>query len=337
MRSGFWCSSGSGPTLIPMRARPLLRILAIAGLLVSLAARALAAGDEPETVPAVPVPSTSTTTTTDGDAECRRWRPPRRRRCRRRPPSRRAPPKRIVELEERTAYMVGEHRLKLGILAFEYGIMRQLSVGTDPPSWALRAFTSVLVPNLHLKFQILDRDPVAVAVQAAGYYGDISRSNFSGNVLDIPLTLFVSVKVHPRITLHFEGAYVYARVFGTGDLTQATLTAPRRRARDRPAWWFSTGVTRIFSLTATGRYQFYTADLPLSGSSMTDAYTTASLSGQFVAPVQHPWEAFGGVAFLWEHFRLTAGAGYGYYFLPGLDVANTKKTFVPDASIAVVL
>jgi hypothetical protein len=70
---------------------------------------------------------------------------------------------------------------------------------------------------------------------------------------------------------------------------------------------------------------------------MTDPYTTASLNGQFVPPVEHPWEAIGGVAFLWEHFRLTLGAGYGYYFLPGLDIANTKKTFVPDASIAVVL
>jgi len=319
-----------------MRARPLLRILAIAGLLVSLAARALAAGDEPpETVPAVPVPSTSTTTTTDGvvsplaPAETATVQAP--------PPVEAAPPKRIVELEERTAYMVGEHRLKLGILAFEYGIMRQLSVGTDPPSWALRAFTSVLVPNLHLKFQILDRDPVAVAVQAAGYYGDISRSNFSGNVLDIPLTLFVSVKVHPRITLHAEGAYVYARVFGTGDLTQATLSGATAARAGQAGLVFQYRVTRIFSLTATGRYQFYTADLPLSGSSMTDPYTTASLSGQYVAPVEHPWEAFGGVAFLWEHFRLTLGAGYGYYFLPGLDIANTKKTFVPDASIAVVL
>ena len=321
-----------------MRARPLLRILTIAGLLVSLAARALAAGDEPETVPAVPVPNTTTTTTTGGDAttvsplgpaETTTVQAP--------PPVAAPPPKRIVELEERTAYMVGDHRLKLGVLAFEYGITRQLSVGTDPPSWALRAFTSVLVPNLHLKFQIFERDPVAVAVQGAGYYGDISRSNFSGNVLVVPLSVFVSVKVHPRVTLHFEGAYVYARVFGTGDLTQATLSGATASRDGQAGLVVQYRLTRIFSLTATGRYQFYTADLPLSGSSMTDPYTTASLSGQLVAPVEHPWEAFGGVAFLWEHFRLTAGAGYGYYFLPGIDVANTKKTFVPDASIAVVL
>jgi len=96
-------------------------------------------------------------------------------------------------------------------------------------------------------------------------------------------------------------------------------------------------VTRIFSLTATGRYQFYTADLPLSGSSMLDPSTTATLNGQFVPGVQHPWEAIGGVAILWHYVHVILGAGYGYYFLPGIDIANTKKTVVPDASIAVVL
>ena len=40
---------------------------------------------------------------------------------------------------------------------------------------------------------------------------------------------------------------------------------------------------------------------------------------------------------LWHYVRLTLGAGYGYYFVPGLNIANTKKTFVPDANIAVVL
>jgi len=317
---------------MPMRARPFLWILAIAGLLVSLAARAVAAGDEPETVPAIPVPSS---TTSDGvvspvaPAETATVQAP--------PPVEAAPPKPIPELDERTAYMVGEHKLKLGILAFEYGIIQQLSVGTEPPAWALRAVTSVLIPNLHVKFQILDRGPVAVAVQAAGYYGNVSRSNFNGNLIDIPLTAYVSVKVHPRITLHVEGTYVYARVFGTGDLSQASLNGATAVRAGQLGLMAQYRVTRIFSLLATGRYQLWNSDLPLSGSSMTDPYTTASLNGQFVPAVQHPWEAIGGVAFLWHYVHLTLGAGYGYYFVPGLDIPNTKKTFVPDASISVVL
>jgi hypothetical protein len=254
------------------------------------------------------------------------------------PPPVAAPPaKSIPLLDERTAYMVGRRTLKLGILAFEYGIIQQLSIGTDPPSWALRAVASVLVPNLHLKLQLLDRDPVAVAVLAAGYDATISNSDFSGNLLDIPLSVFVSVKVHPRVTLHAEGTYVYARVFGTGDVTRASLDGAGVARAGQVALMVQYRLTRIFSLTATGRYQFYIADVPLSGSTTIDPYTTGSLSGQYVPAVQHPWEAIGGVAFLWHYFHLIAGAGYGNYFLPGLDIANPKKTFVPDANLAVVL
>jgi len=298
-----------------MCARTVWSTLVAIGLLVSLAARALAAGDE-SVSPIQPVETTTVQAP---------------------PPVEAPPPKPIPLLDERTAYMVGKHTLKLGILAFEYGIIQQLSIGSDPPSWALRAFTGVLVPNLHLKFQILDRDPVAVAVLAAGYYGTISKSNFSGSLINVPLSLFVSVKVHPRITLHAEGAYVYAHVSGTGDITQASLNGAGAVRAGQLGLMVQYRVTRIFSLTATGRYQFYVSDVPLSGSSTIDPYTTGTLNGQYVPGVQHPWEAIGGVAFLWHYVHLIVGAGYGYYFVPGLDIANTKKTFVPDASLAVVL
>jgi hypothetical protein len=96
-------------------------------------------------------------------------------------------------------------------------------------------------------------------------------------------------------------------------------------------------VTRIFSLTATGRYQVYTADLAFQGSGNVDPYTTANVDGRAVPAVAHPWEAIGGIAVLWKHFHLILGAGYGYYFLPGLDLAYPKKTIIPDASLSVIL
>ncbi len=300
-----------------MCARAFVSSLGLAILLGSVSARALAAGNEPETT--TPVEPLETTTVQAA------------------PPATAAPEKPIPLIDERTAYMVGKHTLKLGILAFEYGILQQLSVGTDPPSWALRAFISVLLPNLHLKYQILDRDPVAIAVKAAGYYGTLNKANINGNLIDVPLSLFVSVKVRPRITLHAEGTYVYARVFGTGDITQASLNGATMARAGQLGLMLQYRLTRIFSLTATGRYQFYVSDVPLSGNSTIDPYTTATLNAQVVPGVQHPWEAIGGVAFLWHYFHLIVGAGYGYYFVPGLDIPNWKKTFVPDASLAVVL
>ena len=71
---------------------------------------------------------------------------------------------------------------------------------------------------------------------------------------------------------------------------------------------------------------------------MTDPYTTATLE----RPVRSRGAApLGGdrrrSRCSGSYFHLTLGAGYGYYFVPGLDIANTKKTFVPDAIVAVVL
>ncbi|HEX3901819.1 MAG TPA: hypothetical protein VH853_03150 [Polyangia bacterium] len=307
-----------------MCVRAVLVTVVAAGLFVCVAAPARAAGDEPPandaTAPiGAPVEPIETATVQAP------------------PPVEAAPPKPIPELDERTAYLVGKHTLKLGVLAFEFGILQQLSIGTEPPAWLLRTVIDILVPNLHLKYQVLDRDPVAVAVLVAGYYASLNRDSISGNLIDIPLSAFVSVKVHPRITLHAEGTYVYARVVGTGDVTQASLNGATAANAGQVGLMLQYRLTRIFSLTATGRYQFYVSDLPLSGSATIDPYTTGSLNGQYVPAVQHPWEAIGGVAFLWHYFHLIVGAGYGYYFVPGLDIANPKRTIVPDADLAVVL
>jgi hypothetical protein len=234
--------------------------------------------------------------------------------------------------------MVGRHKLKLGILAAEFGITQWLSIGSDPPAWALRAVSSAWVPNLHAKLQLFDRDPLALALLAGVYYASISQSGgASGRIVDVPLSLFASLRVHPRIYLHGEGAYVAVRAWGAGNVNRAEVNGAAAARAGQAGLMMQFRLTRIFSLTATGRYQFYTADVPFSGTGTIDPYTTATVSGQVVPVVQHPWEAIGGVAVLWKHFHLIVGAGYGYYFLPGLDVPNTTKTFVPDASLAVVL
>jgi hypothetical protein len=91
------------------------------------------------------------------------------------------------------------------------------------------------------------------------------------------------------------------------------------------------------SLTALGRIQPYTSEIGFNGSTNPDPFTTATVQGQLVPQVEHPWQVIGGVAFLWKYVHLTAGVGYGYYFVPGLDIAYPKRTVIPDASLSVVL
>ena len=246
------------------------------------------------------------------------------------------PEEQIPRLDERTAFMVGRNTLKLGILAFDYGILRQLSIGTEPPAWAARAVVDVLVPNFHVKFQFLERDPIWLALKVSGYYARLDKNGVSGHLIDVPISLFASVKAHSRFYLHGEATYIFARVQGTGDLTQVQFNGGAPIRAGQLGLMLQYRLTRIFSLTATGRYQVYVADIPFDGSSSVDPYTTATMTGQLTPGVKHPWEVIGGIAVLWKHFHMVVGGGYGYYFLPGLSIANTSKTFVPDLSLAVV-
>jgi hypothetical protein len=244
----------------------------------------------------------------------------------------------LPRLDERTALMLGARRLKLGILSFDYGLTERISVGTDPPPWAARVFLPVLVPNLHLKISVLQRGPVSLALRGAGYYVVLKdQGSASGSLVAVPLSLFASFRLQERSWLHSELTYNYVRAFGTGALDQSGLGGRVATQAVQVGAMFEWRLTRIFSLTARGRYQVYTGPLAFQGSATLDPYTTINVDGTAEPRVEHPWQAVGGVAFLWRHFHLILGAGYGYYFVPGMEIPYPKLGFVPDASLSFLL
>ena len=244
----------------------------------------------------------------------------------------------LPRLDERTALMLGANKLKIGLLAFDYGIVERLSIGTDPPAWAARAFLPILVPNLHLKFSILERGPVAVAVKGAGYFVALhDQGSASGTLTVLPMSLFGTFRVNQRAWLHGEVTYNWVRAWGAGALDDSGLGGQVAAQAAQVGAIFEVRLTRIFSITAMGRYQPYTGKLVFEGSGRLDPYTVVSVEGTAEPRVAHPWQAVAGVAFLWRHVHLILGGGYGYYFVPGMDIAYPKRTFVPDASLSVVL
>jgi hypothetical protein len=244
----------------------------------------------------------------------------------------------LPRLDQRTALMIGERRLRIGILAFDYGIIERISVGTDPPAWAARAFLPVFVPNLHLKASVFQRGPVAVAVQGAAYYVALKdQGSASGSLFVVPASLFASFRLRERFWLHGEGTYVFADASGSGDINEAGLNGQAATRAGQGGLMLEWRLTPIFSITALGRYQFYSGPLAFNGGSMLDPYTNVTIDGQALQRVEHPWEAVAGVAFLWKHVHLILGVGYGYYFIPGIDLAYPSRTIVPDASLSVIL
>ena len=101
-------------------------------------------------------------------------------------------------LDERTAFLVGAHTLKLGILAFDYGFSDTVSVGSDPPFWLARTTLPVLIPNLHVKELIFQREPVTISAEVGGYVADLqSNNNASGWLIAAPLAVCL-VRARPQ-------------------------------------------------------------------------------------------------------------------------------------------
>jgi hypothetical protein len=234
----------------------------------------------------------------------------------------------LPRLDERTAVMLGAKRLKIGVPSLDYGIIEQLSVGSDPPVWAARAFLPVFIPNLHLKVSVFQHPPVLLAVQGALYYVALQEEgSASGSMFVVPASLFASFRLHQRVWLHSELTYIWVTASGAGDINEAGLNGQAATRAGQAGSILELRLTRIFSVTALGRYQFYSGPLAFQG----------TINGQAAQRVDHPWEAIAGVAFLWQNFHLIVGVGYGYYFVPGIDLPYPSRGFVPDGSLSFVL
>jgi len=228
--------------------------------------------------------------------------------------------------------------LRLGILSFDYGVIEQVSVGTDPPAWAARAFLPLFIPNLHVKVSILDRHPVALAVQGAAYWVSMNQQgSASGSLLAMPASLFASFRLHQRVWLHSELTYNFVSANGSGAVNEAGLNGQVSTRAAQAGTILEIRLTRTFSVTALGRYQFHSGPLAFDGGSMLDPYTNVTIDGQALQRVEHPWEAVAGVAFLWRYVHLIVGVGYGYYFVPGIDLPYPSRGVVPDGSLSLVL
>lgn len=248
------------------------------------------------------------------------------------------PEREAPRLDERTAYTIGASRLKLGLLALEYGVTDQLSIGTEPPAWVVRTVLPLLIPNLHAKLRLFQHEQLAVSIEAAGYYASLtSDDGAGGSLVSTPMSLVASVPLARALLIHPHVTYIFTRAFGAGDLDDADVSGAVATRALQAGAMLEYRVSRVTSLTALGRYQLYTGTLVFSGRHQTDPYTSVELDAALEPRGAKPWQAVGGVALTWEHVRLVLGVGYGSYFVPGFEIALSDHLFFPDLSFAVVL
>jgi hypothetical protein len=244
------------------------------------------------------------------------------------------PPKpEAVPLDVYTAHMIGARRLKIGVFAFDYGVTERVSFGSDPPMWVLRSVTSLLVPNLHVKGQFVRTRAVEVSGQVAAYYMNISTDTASGHMAVLPATLFVSTRLADRWWLHLEGAYNWARAWGSGDVERTDVSGTAIIRSAQVGAMLEYRLSRVVALIARGRYQFYATPIVAQGGGSIDAYTQGNVSLEVKPLAEHPAMGIAGVALTWKHVGVTAGAGYGHYFVPGINVPLPYLSVAPEAQL----
>lgn len=253
-----------------------------------------------------------------------------------RPADARLPPDDERRLDEGTALTVGAGTLKLGVLSFDYGIIERLSVGIDPPFWAFRLAKPVFIPNAHLKFAAIASSRLWLSGQVAFYYADITNNGTSGSITVVPFSGLLSVGVTPGFWVHGDVTYNLVTGSGTGNLDRADIGGSAAARAIQLGAILEWRLAPVFAITLKGRLQVYTGNVAFSGTAQADAYTTATVDARLVPRIQHPWEVVPGIALLWRHVHLSAGAGYGYLFVPGVQIPLTTRGLTPDFSLAVL-
>jgi hypothetical protein len=252
-----------------------------------------------------------------------------------------APDRGVPRMDQYTAFTVGKGRLKLGILAFEYGITDRLSVGTDPPMWAARAAVDVLVPNGHVKYTALQHPRLLLTGQLGVYYADVSKfDNAGGSLLVVPLTLWASLPVAPKrwpkLWAHLEGVYNWVEGWGTGSVDRIDLAGSVTTEAIQLGAMLEYRLQPRLAFTLRGRVQPWMNPLEITADRQFDPYTRIDVRAELEPRHEHPFAVVAGATYFWKHVHASVGVGYGNYFLYGMNLYSSYQGVIPDASISLL-
>jgi hypothetical protein len=205
-----------------------------------------------------------------------------------------------VPIDEHTAYMVGAHRLKLGLLSFEYGIIGALSVGTDAPFWVSGAVSPIFAPNLHVKAAFVSRPGFQLSGLLAGYYVKLNTGEVGpADLVTIPATLLASFDLPWRFRAHLEANYNWVRATKSKNLSEGAVAGALALRSGQVGVMFDRRMTRVLWLMARARWQFASSPLRIDADGVIDPYSTVHLAAELRPEHPHPAMAVAGVALSW--------------------------------------
>jgi hypothetical protein len=234
-----------------------------------------------------------------------------------------------------TAYTLRQNEFRLGLQELEFGPAAWMTVGTDMLPYVAQLYLPAAVPNAHVKLS-LETPHFAVAVRSAFYYAILSQSiggADGASAFIVPVSVLGSVPLDDRWSLHGEASYVFLNAASDANVQSLEMQGTAVVSSVQLGAMVELRTTRWLALTLRGRWQPWVSPMQINATTRPDSQTTATVQGE-VAPTRDAWMAIFSTEFSWKNFNMRLGAGYGFWFVPSLNLALAYEGVVGDADLA---
>jgi hypothetical protein len=238
-----------------------------------------------------------------------------------------------------TAYTRPKGRMAVGPIKVEHGIIDEVMVGTYVPPWFAFPVLKVPVPTLYAKLRTPTFSNFTLAIRADAAYIDgkaiaeLADEEASASAVSTTAEIDASYRIDERFTVSLGLDYAKLRAVGeTADeaaSVEGASTAHTYSTRAFGEW----RLTRVFAVTLLFRYLLYQSPISADSTSESDAVTVeGDLSAE--STLQKHFSITPGASFVWERWELSAGVGYGVFYLPILGLASAKNWPLVDFAVA---
>ena len=218
----------------------------------------------------------------------------------------------------------GHLRGTVGLSSATLGLSDHVLLGTYVAPWLIAAFfDDSIAPNAFARVEFLRTKGFSASLSSSLFYarlGDVDSDGLKARALIWPLRAHAAYRWHHRHATTLELGTVYSSI--TGDSPGQNDTRVHGVAIARSS---HLGIIQRMRLTKRlsiwGRMRFLLGHSPVKADAQSDLSESLRVHVEARANASELSSGVAGVAGVhleWKRFALTAGAGYGTWFLPAI-------------------
>lgn len=232
------------------------------------------------------------------------------------------------------AYTLRAREFSLGLVRWDFGILDEVTIGTLPALWFTGPWLGAPIPNGYVKVRDWVHGPVAVSVQAGFLFLDgdtlvrsASRQNDRADLFVLNTAVAATWRSRKSYSLGMSLAFSRVDLAGSSESASVdgTIVSDTFRISPFAEWRFSRVVALQLNATVLAWHREPSARVFFrpSESVTVDAdlnYSDAAPNGAYAV-----WPA---LACSFRHVNFLVGAGYGYRWVPIVDVMFNRRGLV---------